>query len=72
MVKHTQTTRRQQPTNCLGVFDHFVGLAPTGLKGLPLKAKLQSNVFIFKGYLRYKTITSQNMPSEAQIKFFVS
>ena len=27
----------------------------------------------FKGYLRYKTRTSQNMPSEAQIKnFFIS
>ena len=27
MVKRTQTIRRQKPTNCLGVFDHFVGLA---------------------------------------------
>ena len=28
---------------------------------------------IFKGYLRYKTITSQNVPSKAQIKnFFIS
>ena len=27
MVKHTQTIRRQQRTNCLSVFDHFVGLA---------------------------------------------
>ena len=27
MVKHTQTIRRQQPTNCLSVLDHFVGLA---------------------------------------------
>ena len=27
MVKHTQTVRRQQPTNRLIVFDHFVGLA---------------------------------------------
>ena len=27
MVKHTQAIRRQQPTNCLSVFDHFVGLA---------------------------------------------
>ena len=31
MVKHTQTIRRQQPTNCLSVFDHFVGLALKGL-----------------------------------------
>ena len=27
MVKHSQTIRRQQTTNCLCVFDHFVGLA---------------------------------------------
>ena len=27
MVKNTQTIRRQKPTNCLSVFDHFVGLA---------------------------------------------
>ena len=27
MVKHTQTICRKQPTNCLSVFDHFVGFA---------------------------------------------
>ena len=27
MVKHTQAILRQQPTNCLSVLDHFVGLA---------------------------------------------
>ena len=26
MVKQAQTIRRQQPTNCLRAFDHFVGL----------------------------------------------
>ena len=31
MVKHTQTIRRQQPTNCLSVFDDFVRLALIGL-----------------------------------------
>ena len=31
MVKHTQTIRRQKPTNCLIVFDNFVGLAYKGL-----------------------------------------
>ena len=31
MVKHIQTIRRQQPTNCLSVFDHFVKLALKGL-----------------------------------------
>ena len=31
MVKHTQTFGRLLPTNCMGVFDHFVGLAVEGL-----------------------------------------
>ena len=31
MVKHTQTTCRQQPTNCFNVFEHSVGLALKGL-----------------------------------------
>ena len=43
MVKHTQTIRRQQPTNCLGVFDHFVGLA---LKELMKAKKEKKFVFI--------------------------
>ena len=34
MVKHTQTTCRQQPTNCLSVFGHVVGLALKGLRYL--------------------------------------
>ena len=37
MVKHTQTIRRQEPTNLLGVYDHFVGLALKGLKEMLLK-----------------------------------
>ena len=32
MVKHTQVIRRQQPSNCLSMFDHFVGLAFKGLR----------------------------------------
>ena len=32
MVKHTERIRRLLPTNCLGVFDHFVGLVLKGLK----------------------------------------
>ena len=27
MVKHTQTIRRKQATNCFSVFDHLMGLA---------------------------------------------
>ena len=31
MANHTQTICRQEPTNFLSVFDHFVGLALKGL-----------------------------------------
>ena len=31
MIKHTQRIRRQQSTDCLSVFDHFMGLALKGL-----------------------------------------
>ena len=31
LVKHTQTVRWLLPTNCLNVFDYFVGLAFQGL-----------------------------------------
>ena len=31
MVKHTQAIRRLLPTNCLSLFDHFVGLALKGV-----------------------------------------
>ena len=40
MVKHTQTIRRQQPTSVC-VFEHFVGLALTGLT-------FTSHKFLFK------------------------
>ena len=44
MVKHTQTIRRQKPTNCLNVFDHFVELT---LKGITKKNG--KNTFDFLG-----------------------
>ena len=50
MVKHSQTIRRQKPTNCLSVFDHFVECA---LKGCTIEVKsvltnlLQSLVSMF-------------------------
>ena len=31
MVKHTQTIKRQEPTNWLSVFDYFAGLVLKGL-----------------------------------------
>ena len=32
MVKHTKTIRRQQPTNCFSVLEHFVRFALKGLR----------------------------------------
>ena len=41
-INHTKTIPRRLPTNCLSVFDHFVGLALKGLKFINwIKPKLQ-------------------------------
>ena len=32
MIKHTQTFRQEQLINCFNVFDHFLELAPKGLR----------------------------------------
>ena len=41
MVKHTQAICRLLPTNCLNVFDHFVGLAFKGLGVIELRKYLK-------------------------------
>ena len=46
MVKHTQTIRRQEPTNCLSVFDHFVGLALNGLRAAFGASKIHERRFL--------------------------
>ena len=40
MVKHTQTILRQQPTNYLSVFDHFVKLTLKRLNGTHLRVSV--------------------------------
>ena len=52
MVKHTQTISRQNPTNCLSVFDHFVGLVLTVLRN-PADIKICTNVNQFNTFLVY-------------------
>ena len=42
---HSKTIRLQKPTNCLSVFDHFVGLALTGLHTLNIMCLLPTSVF---------------------------
>ena len=53
MVKHTQAIRRQQPTNCLSMFDHFVGLALKGLKLYvpPKTGVFNVNILLIKAFL---------------------
>ena len=46
MVKHTQTIRGQQPTNCLSVFDHFMGLMSKGLKFFLYCSLITSHLFL--------------------------
>ena len=45
MVKHTEIIRRLLPTNCLSVFDHFVGLALKELSFISNIAHLFFNLF---------------------------
>ena len=56
MVKHTQTIGREQPTNCLSVLDHFVGLA---LKDLIVEYKdfgwFTKQEFICYAYVMFST-----------------
>ena len=49
MVKHSQTIRRQKPTNCLSlsVFDYFWGLALEGLIVLKTKHLISYDEFKF-------------------------
>ena len=48
MAKHTQIIRRQQPANCLSVFDFFVRLANKGLiEDSVTKSCLTLHFFLF-------------------------
>ena len=50
MVKHTQTICRQQPTNYLSLFEHFVGLVLKELINMAISSNERSrelkNIFI--------------------------
>ena len=45
-VNHTQTIRRQKPTNSLSVFDHFWGLVLNGLKSSVINFKFTTKQFL--------------------------
>ena len=52
IVKHNQTIRRQQLTNCLSVFDHFVGLVLKGLRSDSNKFKDFVLLGVFNHFLK--------------------
>ena len=61
MALHTQTISRLLPTNCLSIFDHFVGLALKGLRMAcvplicavcPLSFKIPTRRNIFKSLIK--------------------
>ena len=65
MVKHTQTIRRQQPTNCLSVFDHFVKLTLKGLIAKSQQWKYQNNVW------NLLKVNSKNTKTTSMLSFWV-
>ena len=60
MVKNTQRIRRQQPTNCLSVIEHSVGLALKGLKSLDDHESVLRNSAEIKGHLEISASASQH------------
>ena len=54
MVKHTETIRWQEPTNCFSVLDHFVVLALKGLK------KFITSSFVTNKYMEFYNIITRS------------
>ena len=52
MIKQTQAVRRLLPTNCLSVFDHFVGLSLKGLSELipNFLLSLSTKIYYYEKY----------------------
>ena len=71
MVKNTQAIRQQEPTNCLNVLDHFVGLA---LKGLNKLAQLENSEFymIWSRALTYEVTMHRLKPWKISQIFWLS
>ena len=57
MVKHTKTIRRQKPSNCLSVFDHFVKLALKGLNAPCYQCATHSSDLVMKRMAKSKTMS---------------
>ena len=79
MVKHTQTIRRQQPTICLSVFNHFVELARKAFNFLvdifhnqmeSTSTNTESNIYIEEREVRlqYEEKLNEKMKEIQQLK----
>ena len=67
MVKYKQAIRQQQPTNCLSMFDHFVGLA---LKGLSMEEAKSNNGIT--NYIPHHGVLNVHKPGKARVVFYAS
>ena len=54
MVKHIQTIRRPLSTNCLKVFDYFVGLALKGKVMQIEKVLINDSLFLSKVFWKFR------------------
>ena len=71
MAKHTQTIRRQKPTNCLSVSDHFVGLALKGLNVNFAKKHFAYSPQLFGSSINLKK-KSLHLHSQSLLSFFAA
>ena len=72
MVNHTQTIRRQQPTNCLNVLDHFVGLTLRGLtQHLGKQTWQKSNILKFSTLLQNHNCGTLELVYKYYIRWFI-
>ena len=73
MLKYTQTIRWQMPTNCLSVFENFVGLALKGLKGGSGAVFFCEFCEVFKNnyFLEHIRTAASNLSSSVFGKFLI-
>ena len=70
MVKHTQTIRGLLLTNCLSVFDNFVGLALKGLKLLNANTENTTiSLTIFNIIYTFASVISNKLSSISLLQF---
>ena len=72
MVKDIQKIRRQQPTNSLSVFDHFMGLTLKGLrKRLPLLLDIIISLYFLFVNINLAVLTLGLVSTEIQRSYIL-